>query len=70
MGALGSVALGSLADFIGLSSTIILLGFLPLLGLVTFLLPSDKNGEINGKMHNDDDPQMGATTSVDHFTIT
>lgn len=42
MGALGSIILGTLADHIGLSTTIILLGFLPLLGLITFLLPSDK----------------------------
>ncbi|MFE8703567.1 MFS transporter [Cytobacillus sp. FJAT-54145] len=42
MGALGSVVLGYLADLIGLPLTIILTGFLPLLGLITLLLPSDK----------------------------
>lgn len=42
MGALGSVVLGVLADHIGLSLTIISTGFLPLLGLLTLLLPSDQ----------------------------
>ena len=42
MGALGSVGLGYLADLIGLSPTFIMTGFLPLLGLVTLFLPSDK----------------------------
>lgn len=50
MGALGSIILGTLADHIGLSTTIILLGFLPLLGLVTLLLPSDKKvSEMNAE---------------------
>lgn len=42
MGAIGSVALGSLIDFIGLTQTMITISFLPLLGILTFLLPSDK----------------------------
>ncbi|MDZ5470550.1 MFS transporter [Bacillus sp. 31A1R] len=42
MGALGSIVLGYLIDLIGLSTTIILTGFLPLLGLLTLSLPSDK----------------------------
>lgn len=41
MGALGSIVLGFLADQIGLSLTIILTGFLPLLGLLTLFLPKD-----------------------------
>lgn len=41
MGALGSIVLGYLADQIGLSLTIILTGFLPLLGILTLLLPKD-----------------------------
>lgn len=50
MGALGSIILGTLADHIGLSTTIILLGFLPLLGFITFLLPSDKKiAEMNAE---------------------
>ncbi|MFD1362218.1 MFS transporter [Lentibacillus salinarum] len=43
MGAIGSVAVGSLIDFIGLTPTMMAAAFLPLLGLLTFLLPSDKN---------------------------
>lgn len=39
MGAIGSIALGYLADKIGLSPTIILTGFLPLLGILTLFLP-------------------------------
>jgi len=42
LGAIGSVALGSLIDFIGLTPTMIAISLLPLLGMVTFLLPSDK----------------------------
>ncbi|WP_077325616.1 MFS transporter [Virgibacillus siamensis] len=42
MGAIGSVALGSLIDFIGLTPTMVTISLLPLLGLVTFLLPSDQ----------------------------
>ncbi|MBV7503938.1 MFS transporter [Bacillus sp. sid0103] len=42
MGAIGSVGLGYIADWIGLQSMIRWLGVLPLLGLIAFLLPSDK----------------------------
>ncbi|WP_096200791.1 MFS transporter [Bacillus sp. FJAT-45350] len=42
MGAVGSIALGILADTIGLSNTILFTVALPLLGIVTFFLPSDK----------------------------
>ncbi|WP_141431375.1 MFS transporter [Bacillus sp. 03113] len=42
MGAIGSMTLGYLADLIGLPQTIILSGFLPLLGLLTLFLPSDR----------------------------
>lgn len=42
MGAIGSVALGSLIDFIGLSVTMIVISLLPLFGLLTFLLPTDR----------------------------
>src|SRR5699024_10005209 len=42
MGAIGSVALGSLIDLIGLTPTMIAISFLPLLGMLTFLLPSDE----------------------------
>lgn len=42
MGAVGSVFFGSLIDAIGLNPTMIIVSFLPLLGLVTFFLPSDK----------------------------
>lgn len=41
MGAVGSVALGIAADFIGIASTIKWIGFLPLLGIFTLMLPSD-----------------------------
>lgn len=42
MGAIGSVALGSLIDYIGLTTTMITISTLPLLGLLSFLLPSDQ----------------------------
>jgi MFS family permease len=42
MGAIGSVGLGSIADWIGLQSMIKWLGVLPLLGLIAFLLPTDQ----------------------------
>lgn len=42
MGAIGSVALGSLIDFIGLTQTMITISLLPLLGLLTYLLPTDE----------------------------
>ncbi len=48
MGALGSVALGILADLFGLTNTMLIVVSLPLLGLLTFFLPSDqKLREIN-----------------------
>lgn len=51
MGAVGSVFFGSLIDSIGLTQTMIIVSFLPLLGLLTFLLPSDdKIREINRKL--------------------
>ncbi|MFC0273682.1 MFS transporter [Metabacillus herbersteinensis] len=42
MGAIGAVALGSLIDSYGLTSTMIAIAFLPLLGLLAFVLPSDQ----------------------------
>lgn len=42
MGAIGSVGLGYIADLISLSSMVSALGFLPLLGLTAYLLPSDQ----------------------------
>lgn len=42
MGALGSVAIGGLADLIGIKDVIVLCGFLPLIGLLSFFLPSDQ----------------------------
>ncbi len=42
MGAVGSVLFGTLIDGIGLRPTMIAVSFLPVLGLLTFLLPSDK----------------------------
>ena len=42
MGAIGSVALGYLADTLGLANMIIFTGFLPVLGLLTLLLPADE----------------------------
>ncbi|MDR7076488.1 FSR family fosmidomycin resistance protein-like MFS transporter [Neobacillus niacini] len=42
MGAIGSVGLGYIADLFSLSSMVSTLGFLPLLGLIAFLLPSDQ----------------------------
>ncbi|WP_096153849.1 MULTISPECIES: MFS transporter [Bacillus] len=42
MGAIGSVALGWLADMIGLGNTIIFAATLPFIGLLSFLLPSDE----------------------------
>jgi FSR family fosmidomycin resistance protein-like MFS transporter len=43
MGAIGSVGLGYIADAIGLQTMMMGIGLLPLLGLIAFLLPSDKN---------------------------
>ncbi|SDN16747.1 MFS transporter [Bacillus sp. OK048] len=42
MGAIGSVGLGYIADLFSLSSMVSSLGFLPLLGLIAFMLPSDQ----------------------------
>jgi len=42
MGAVGSVGIGSLADLIGMPQTIMIIGLLPLLGMFTLFLPSDK----------------------------
>ncbi|MBS4746221.1 MULTISPECIES: MFS transporter [Bacillus] len=42
MGAIGSVALGSLIDAVGLTPTMIGVAFLPILGILAFLLPSDQ----------------------------
>jgi MFS transporter, FSR family, fosmidomycin resistance protein len=42
MGAIGSVGLGYMADLFSLSSMVTSIGFLPLLGLIAFLLPSDQ----------------------------
>ncbi|WP_026089288.1 MULTISPECIES: MFS transporter [Bacillus] len=41
MGAIGSIAIGGMADSLGLIATIKIMGFLPVLGLLSFLLPSD-----------------------------
>lgn len=42
MGAIGSLAIGGLADSIGLINTIKIMGYLPILGLLSFVLPSDR----------------------------
>jgi len=42
MGAIGAVALGAFIDLFGLTETMIMASLLPLLGLLTFLLPTDK----------------------------
>lgn len=42
MGALGSIILGYLADKIGLPTTMIITGLLPLLGIFTYFLPKDR----------------------------
>jgi MFS transporter, FSR family, fosmidomycin resistance protein len=42
MGAIGSVALGALIDLMGIQITMIAVSFLPILGLLTLLLPSDQ----------------------------
>ncbi|MDQ0226453.1 MFS transporter [Metabacillus niabensis] len=42
MGAIGSIALGTLIDFIGLTPTMISISFLPLIGILAFLLPTDR----------------------------
>lgn len=45
MGAIGAVAIGSLADLIGLHTTITFASFLPLIGLLAFWLPDDSDLE-------------------------
>jgi len=42
MGAIGSVGLGTLIDWIGLKPTMIVTSLLPLLGFLTYLLPTDE----------------------------
>lgn len=42
MGAIGSVALGSLIDWIGLVPTMVAVSILPILGVLSYLLPSDQ----------------------------
>ena len=42
MGAIGAVALGGFIDWFGLTETMIFASLLPLLGLLTFLLPTDE----------------------------
>ncbi|WP_051002324.1 MFS transporter [Virgibacillus halodenitrificans] len=42
MGAIGSVALGSLIDWIGLTPTMTAISMFPFLGILTFLLPNDQ----------------------------
>lgn len=42
MGAIGSVALGALIDWVGLTTTMIGVALLPLLGALAFLLPTDR----------------------------
>ncbi|WP_227938083.1 MFS transporter [Alkalihalobacillus deserti] len=50
MGAIGSVALGILADVIGLNNTILFTVTLPLIGILTFFLPSDRWIEENNNL--------------------
>ncbi|MFE1244929.1 MFS transporter [Fictibacillus sp. NPDC058756] len=45
MGALGSVVLGKVADVTSISYTMLLISFLPLLGLLTVMLPTDRTLE-------------------------
>lgn len=42
MGAIGSVIFGTLIDWIGLTPTMIIVSLLPLIGMFSFLLPSDR----------------------------
>ncbi|MFD2216668.1 MFS transporter [Metabacillus endolithicus] len=42
MGAIGSVALGAIIDTLGLTTTMIGVALLPVLGILAFLLPSDR----------------------------
>jgi FSR family fosmidomycin resistance protein-like MFS transporter len=46
MGGIGSVALGWLADITSVSLVIRLCAFLPLLGVVAFLLPKDRRSRV------------------------
>src|SRR5690625_2460433 len=43
MGAIASVAFGTLIDWIGLTPTMIIVSILPLIGVLSFLLPSDES---------------------------
>lgn len=45
MGAIGAVALGGFIDSVGLTPTMVAISLFPLLGILTFLLPSDKRVE-------------------------
>jgi FSR family fosmidomycin resistance protein-like MFS transporter len=45
MGALGAVVLGKLADMYGLTFTMMFCSFLPLLGIVSWLLPNDRKAQ-------------------------
>jgi MFS transporter, FSR family, fosmidomycin resistance protein len=42
LGAIGSVLFGNLADLIGIAKTMYMVGFLPILGILGFFLPSEK----------------------------
>lgn len=42
MGAIGSIALGYLSDWVGINQTMMFTGLLPLIGFLTLLLPSDQ----------------------------
>jgi FSR family fosmidomycin resistance protein-like MFS transporter len=42
LGAIGSVLFGNLADSIGITKTITIVGFLPILGVLGYLLPSEQ----------------------------
>jgi FSR family fosmidomycin resistance protein-like MFS transporter len=43
LGAIGSILFGNLADAIGIAKTISLVGFLPVLGVLGFFLPSEED---------------------------
>jgi FSR family fosmidomycin resistance protein-like MFS transporter len=42
MGAIGSIALGTMIDFVGLTPTMIAVALLPVMGILALLLPTDK----------------------------
>lgn len=42
MGAIGAVVFGSIIDWIGITKTMNIIAFIPLLGFIAFVLPSDK----------------------------